>query len=293
MSSAAEAQLYHCRAESASDIIQLVQRTLLRADCIGVLPTPIDQLYNQLRIQTIDLPPVDDLPNLRLGHVSKDFLKLALQKIRGIADLRRRAVYLPTGKEGPRRNFTKGHELGHQLIPWHSIGRDCVDTDKTLSPSVKDTFEREANFFSSEIIFQGESFRKMARDYAATFENVFVLADLHGASNQATLWKFTEEYDFPIASLIYYRNGWTGEFRLWKSIASQSFRTKYAGLIFPEKIASDHPWEEAVSKMDLCEGELPIPLATGKLVRLAWCSWWNTHALSIMLKKRSRLGFLN
>lgn len=216
MESAPEASLFHSRPESAAEIIQLAQTTLLRADCLGSLPTPLDELYRHTRVKAIDLPPVEEMPLLRLEKASKDLLRSALQKVRGIADLRRRAVYLPTGHSNSRRQFAKAHELGHQLIPWHRIGRDCVDTDTSLSPAVRDTFEAEANLFASEVIFQGKSFRIRARDYKPTLEAVFLLADQHGASRQATLWKFTEEQDLPVASLAYYPIGWGNELKLWK-----------------------------------------------------------------------------
>lgn len=199
MEPAAEAKLFHVRPDSEHEIVHLAQKTLLRADCIDILPTPLAILYEQARVKTYDLPAVDEMPSLRLAAGARDLLRTALQKIRGIADLRRRAVYLPQGDRNHRRNFAKGHELGHQVIPWHKIGRDCVDTDATLSPDVREIFEAKANLFSSEIIFQGKHFRRRALDYKPTLDAVFLLADQHGASRQATLWKFTEEQDFPVA----------------------------------------------------------------------------------------------
>lgn len=160
MESAAEAKPYHCRPASEGEIIKLAQLTLLRADSVGVLPTPLDELYKQARIKTIDLPPVDEIPALSLSEAGKHFLRTALQKVRGIADLRRRAVYLPTGHSQVRRQFAKAHELGHQLIPWQKVCTDCVDTDRTLSPRVREVFETEANLFASEVIFQGKTFSK-------------------------------------------------------------------------------------------------------------------------------------
>lgn len=289
MGSAPEANLFHNQPESGAEIIQLAQKTLLRADCLEVLPTPLDELYKHTRIKAIDLPPIEEMPMLRLERTGKDLLKTALQKVRGIADLRRRAVYLPSSRSNSRFRFTKAHELGHQLIPWHRVGRDCVDTDASLSPAVRDTFETEANLFASEVIFQGKRFQQRARDYKPTFDAVFLLADQHGASRQATLWKFTEEQDFPVASMIYYPKGASSILTRWKTVASPSFRSKYADLTSPTHLEKDHPWAAVCDGSDQCEGDIRLRRSTGRQVHFLWHTWWNNYALFVLLRKRPTL----
>jgi Zn-dependent peptidase ImmA (M78 family) len=284
--SAPEANLFHSRPESAGEIIQLAQKTLLRADCLGKLPTPLDELYRNARVSAIELPSTAQMPLLRLEQKSRNLLRNALQKVRGIADLRRRAVYLPTGHSATRHQFAKAHELGHQLIPWHRVGRDCVDTDASLSPAVRDVFEAEANLFASEVMFQGKLFRTKARDYKPTFEAVFLLADQHGASRQATLWKFTEEQDFPVASLAYYPVGWGNDMKLWKVVASPSFRVKHCDIRLPERLEMEHPWLSAKIQNSLCEGKIRVPKSSGRQVGFRWHSWWNGHALVVLLRAR-------
>lgn len=289
MGPAPEANLFHNQPESGAEIIQLAQKTLLRAGCLDVLPTPLDELYKQTRIETIDLPPLEEMPKLRIGVAGKELLRTALQKVRGIADLRRRAVYLPAERSVSRRQFAKAHELGHQLIPWHRVGRDCVDTDASLSPAVKDAFEAEANLFASEVIFQGKRFRQRARDYKPTFEAVFLLSDQHGASRQATLWKFTEEQDFPVASAIYYPRGLSNTLTLWKTVTSPSFLSKYADLTLPGQLEKDHPWVAVCECRDQCEGDIRLQRSTGRQAHFLWNAWWNNYALFVLLRKRRAL----
>lgn len=292
MEPAAEAKLFHVRPDSEHEIVQLAQKTLLRADCIDVLPTPIAVLYQQARVKSLDLPSIDEMPSLRLADGARNLLQTALQKIRGIADLRRRAVYLPQGDSNHRRNFAKGHELGHQLIPWHKVGRDCVDTDTTLSRDVRETFEAEANLFSSEIIFQGKHFRRRALDYKPTFDAVFLLADQHGASRQATIWKFTEEQDFPVACIFYYPKKYSDDLKLWKTVRSPSFREKFCDLDIPQYLPSSHPWVSAREFRELFEGDITLSRSTGRKVTFLWHSWWNEYALAVLIRVRAPLRSL-
>lgn len=292
MELAAEAKLFHVRPDSEHEIVQLAQKTLLRANCIDVLPTPLDVLYERARVKAVDLPPPDEMPTLRLADGARNLLRSALQKIRGIADLRNRAVYLPQGDNNHRRYFAKGHELGHQLIPWHKIGRDCIDTDATLSPTVRKTFEAEANLFSSEIIFQGKHFRRRARDYKPTFDAVFLLADQHGASRQATIWKFTEEQDCPVACFFYYPQEHSDALRLWRTVRSPSFQTKFCDLDIPPSLLTNHPWAAAREFRELLEGDISLARSTGRKIRFVWHAWWNEYALVVLIRTRPVLRAL-
>lgn len=289
MKSVAEAKLFHVRPDSEHEIVQLAQKTLLRADCIGVLPTPLGVLYEQARVKSFDLPPVDEMLPLRLAVGARDLLQSGLQKIRGIADLRRRAVYLPHGDTNHRRTFAKGHELGHQLIPWHQVGQDCVDTNATLSPDVEETFEAEASLFSSEVIFQGKYFRRLARDYKPTLDAVFLLADQHCASRQATLWKFTEEQDFPVACLFYYPMRYSDDLKLWKTVRSPSFRSKLCDIDIPPLLPANHPWAAAREFRELFEGDISLAKSNKRKVNFLWHSWWNKYALVVLIRTRSIL----
>jgi hypothetical protein len=175
------------------------------------------------------------------------------------------------------------------LIPWHSVGRDCVDTDKTLAPEIKDTFEAEANLFASEVIFQGGLFTDKVRDYTPSFNAIFTLADQHGASRQATLWRFTETYDLPIASLTYYRSDWNQQFRLWKPVGSERFVSKFGDIQLPQTLETNHPWTTAKSD-EIASGDIRLADLSGKQHRFIWQSWWNGHALFVLIRARPKIS---
>ncbi len=288
--------------ESAPEIIKIADRALRAAGAKGKLPTPVEDLILAAKI----IEDKDTEGTVRrflssLNESSRSLFRSTLQKVRGIADLRERAVYVPADT-APRQRFAKGHELGHQVIPWHRIGADRVpafykDNDYTLSPLVKDLFDIEANFFSSEIIFQGKRFGERVRDYKPSFDAVFMLSDLHGASRQATLRRFVEEQDEVLASISYLPSHYDradgfAVLRAPRLIGSLGFNRKYACISLPIQLLPDHPWAEARNSQELCSGEIDLD-CNGPSVRFEWQAWWNNYALLVLLRCRPSLSIVS
>src|SRR5262249_7033565 len=136
-----------------------------------------------------DLEPFVSRFLRQIAESARETFKATLQKVRGIADLRERAIYVPSDTRQRRRRFVQAHELGHQVIPWHSVNLGYRDDDLSLTDDAQELFDLEANFFAAEVMFQGRGFRTRVRDYAPSFDAVFRLADEHGASRHATLWR--------------------------------------------------------------------------------------------------------
>ncbi|MBI4274296.1 MAG: hypothetical protein HY659_06325 [Rhizobiales bacterium] len=172
------------------------------------------------------------------------------------------------------------------------------DDDWSLSPNVKDAFEQEANFFSAETIFQGANFRKRARDFTAKFNSVFHLADLHGASRQATTWRFVEEQDLAVAALHHYPSSWQIDesgnpiLLLWKVTPSPKFLYLGNDLDIPSLLRSDHPWAQAREMDRIVSGSEKISCGLNGSIRFLWQSWWNGHALIVILRRRPPLRII-
>lgn len=284
--------------ESAPEIIKIADRALKAAGAKGKLPTPIEELIQAANIGDKDTEGVITRFVSSLNEGGKLLFRSTLQKLRGIADLRQRAIYVPSDT-APRERFAKGHELGHQLIPWHHVGAESVssfyhDTDFTLSPFVNDIFDIEANFFASEVIFQGKLFTHRARDYKPSFEAVFLLADLHGASRQATMRRFVEVQDEVLACVsylpsLYERRDGLPILRAPRLIGSPGFNRKYKQVGLPTQIPTDHPWSLARANKNVSLGEIYL-YCDGSLVRFEWQGWWNSYALLVLLRRRPSLG---
>lgn len=288
------------RPESHDEISGLVRRLLTKADAFDKLPTPIERLFEIARIQEIeDLPEADSSFLSSLSERALNAFFVGRQKIRGMADIRKRVVYIPKNDKRPRILFAQGHELGHQCMPWHNLGSAYQDDNYSLCPDVRVLFEQEANDFSAETIFQGESrFRRRAREYHTDLNSALHLADVYGASKQATAWHFAEEQDHAVAAIYYYPHKFrTDEFGkpvliYWKAVASPKFLGDYADIKLPDQLESIHPWATAQFTDKIVSGTDVFRYDAKNKVTLDWDSWWNRYTLIVLLRRRHILSSL-
>lgn len=282
---------------SARDITDLTNSLLRRAEIYGVLPTPIDRLYEFSQIECLTFGVEEQRRWARLREGAQNAVRSMFQKLRGFGDLREKVVFVASDAPLARDRFVKGHELGHQVIPWHHVRREYMDDDHTLSPATRALFEREANFFAAEVLFQTELFARRARDYTPSLDAVFTLAEAHQASRQAALWRFAEVHDYPVLAAIYYPyrtatgsrdlSRWTR----WRQIGSPAFERRYREVSMPRMLDAEHPFVQAIGYRSILQADsldLPgIPPGT----KCSWSSWWNRYALLVLLSLRRRFRF--
>ena len=287
------------RPDSQDEISKLAYRALRQSGAFGKLPTPIDDLIAAAGVRDEQNPEALRESFLAsLATSARESYHLALQKIRGIADLRERVVYVPNNSKPARRLFVKGHELGHQVIPWQQVNIGYQDDDHSLSSETENIFDIEASFFSAEVIFQGTEFRKRALDYKASLETAFFLANEHGASRHATLRRLMEESDEIVATVPYWPNGYVldenGHSRLKAGTVtcSPKFITKYPHIELPDFIDSTHPWTKARQNSDdVYEGDIDLACGSSH-VNFQWQSWWNTYCLLVFLRRKPLLSLV-
>lgn len=279
--------------ESASTLIVLAENALIRGEAIGYFPTPLEHLVkaNGLRYEELD----QSLEKFFLDLETNSFTLgcSPLNKLRGIADLRDKTIVIKDDKP-ERKLFVTGHELGHQLIPWHRLYPDAQgdvyqDDESNLGYGVKIIFEKEANFFASELLFQGRSFIQKASDLQISFDTVFKLAYECGASKQATLWHYVQSSHQALFSVCYSPNfKQSDEFGipvLTKPITlfSQEFiNACNASIEIPGKLNSLHEWALARQQLSPCYGEIELACGSGTR-KFRWESWWNTYSLLVLL----------
>jgi Zn-dependent peptidase ImmA (M78 family) len=281
------------RPESEPKLSELVRKLIREADAERLLPTPLERLFEIAEVKNIEELP-DDTFLQTLSEKAKSLFRSAKQKLRGIADLREKATYIPRDPNSGRERFVKAHELGHQAIPWHAIDPAYLDDDESLGPSAKGIFEHEANFFAAETIFQGKRFRAHARDYQPSFDAIFTLADKHGASRQSTAWRFVEDQDEAVALLQYYPGNAIDEdgncvLYVWRSVGSPVFNQRYGEIDLPQVIRTGHPWAAARDLNHVCNGTENLNVDSHP-VPFQWHAWWNTYALFVLLRHRPVLS---
>jgi len=281
------------RPESEPRISALVCKLIREADAAGILPTPLDRLFEFSKVTNIEELP-DEKFLRTLSEKAKNFFISAKQKLRGIADLRDSTTYVPRDPNTGRERFAQAHELGHQVMRWHHIDPAYLDDNESLGPNAKTTFEHEANFFGAEAIFQGSNFRTIARDFRPSFEAIFTLADRHGASRQSTAWRFVEEQDEALALLQYYPTNAIDKdgnrvLGVWCSVGSEAFNRRFADIDVPQLIRTGHPWVAARDINQPCDGNEDI-VVDGRNITFQWHAWWNGYTLIVMLRRKPVLS---
>ncbi len=118
-------------------------------------------------------------------------IKSALSKVLALFEAHDRLVVIDKNVPAPRVPFVKLHEAGHGTMPHQSTVYALMhDCEKTLDPEIADLFEREANVFASEMLFQGEIFAQQAHDLEFGIKAAIALAEQFGGSNYATFRRY-------------------------------------------------------------------------------------------------------
>lgn len=222
---------------------------LLREACAhGSFPTPIDDLMMAAKLTVVDDEEIDESLLRRFLAQAKTgiaHLKSALTKVLGLFEPKDRLVVIEKNLPLIRMPFVKLHEAGHGYLPhqsgMYSLIHDC---DKTLDPDTTDLFEREANVFASEVLFQGNMFADEAHDSAFSLKVPIRLAKKYGASNYSTFRRYVSSS--PHASCLIAleppRYNLTGGFEaeVRRIVVSKTFHTFFDSTVLFKKISEVH-----------------------------------------------------
>ena len=277
--------------DTKEELETLADDLLKRAGVYGVLPTPLEALYDHAGVTCINELPEKESYLKTLSKAAKTTFEGAFRSIRGIADLRDDVVYIPQGQTDVRDRFARAHEISHQTIPWHDNTDPYIDTSLTLFPEAKEEFEREASYMGAELNFQCDHFRLMALDYKASISSALLLADKHVASYHSTIWKLVEVQDEKICVAEYYPiNRWNHEkgFKLGKTVGSNNFNKKIPDIELPNIIYPKNDWLVAVNSEEIPTGTIRLNV-DGHPTHFEWSAWSNTYTLFVMLRVRPML----
>jgi Zn-dependent peptidase ImmA (M78 family) len=142
------------------------ERALREAGALGVFPTPIDRIMSVANVEEVTedlLSPGLLAKILATAEKAGGVLKRALSKVMGLFHASAGLVYLDQSLIEVKKRFIRLHESAHGFLPWqrplYAVVEDC---DKSLDPEAADLFDREANVFATEVLFQLDTFRDMA-----------------------------------------------------------------------------------------------------------------------------------
>lgn len=227
---------------------------LLRdASAYGRFPTPIADIMSAAKVTIVDDEFLDESTLARIAEKVRSkvaaglaTIKSALSKVIGLFDARDRVVFLDKDLPKPRRPFVSLHEAGHGRLPHQSemyaLMHDC---NLTIEDDIRDLFEREANVFASEVLFQGDLFTEAANDMALSIASAKALAKQFGASNYSTFRRFVSVNGFACCLISVNPETIIGAPQsardVRRVIASDSFNLRFDPNALAARITFGHP----------------------------------------------------
>lgn len=139
----------------------------------------------------------------KLRRKASNALKQALSKVLGVFDAKARLVFVDTSLGESKQSFIKLHEAGHGVLPWQSgLYAVIEDCEKSLAPDVAEAFDREANNFATEVLFQLDGFITEARDHDFGIKVPMKLSKKYGASIYASVRQYVQKSDYACVVIV-------------------------------------------------------------------------------------------
>ena len=172
------------------------ERALCEAGVLGVLPTPIGHILAVANVEEIKENVLDEGFLTKMRAKAGNALKRALSKVKGLFDATAGFIFIDHLLVPVKKRFVTLHEAGHGFLPWqrtmYKIVEDC---DQTLAPEAADLFDREANVFATEVLFQNDTFHNMAADEKFEIWTPIRLAKKFDASLYSSIRQYVSKND--------------------------------------------------------------------------------------------------
>ncbi len=221
-------------------------RLLREASALGRFPTAIDDLLAAAKVTVVDDEVLNESVLRQFMHKAKAgiaTIKSALSKVLGLFESHDRLVVIDKDAPKPKIPFIKLHEVGHGTMPHQSNAYRLIhDCEKTLDADTADLFEREANVFASEVLFQGEVFSREAAEHIFSIKAPIALAKKFGASNYSAFRRYvtTNLVACCVVSLENIRQSpLIADVR--RVVMSKSFNAIFDGKILSTIVTGSHP----------------------------------------------------
>jgi hypothetical protein len=173
------------------------ERALREASVLGMLPTPVEQVMAVARVREVEedvLNPSFVAKLMGKAEKAGQAIKRALSKVIGLFHASDGLVFIDQTLMLVRKRFVRLHEAAHGFLPWqrpmYAVVEDC---EKTLDPETADLFDREANVFASEVLFQLDTFRDMAEAKPFSIWTPVGLATKFNASLYASIRQYVSK----------------------------------------------------------------------------------------------------
>lgn len=190
-------------AEQYKDVCKKAEYALRSAGAFGVFPTPIHDIVSSQNVE-LEHENVLELSFLkRMRRKASSALKSAIGKVIGLLHIPDKIIFIDKTVMAVKQSFLKLHEIGHYIMPWqrkmYAVVEDCKDS---IDPEIADLFEREANVFASEVLFQRNTFIEEALSDPFSIRVPMKLSKKYGASVYASIRQYVQKNPYSCAVLV-------------------------------------------------------------------------------------------
>lgn len=210
---------------------------LRKAGAYDKFPTPAAALVAAAGLRVENSLFTDEHLLRQMDAAPPERVKRARDELLGIVDLRGGTIYVRPEISLENLPTLVLHETAHAHLAWQ---RDIYlfvqeDGGSGLSLNVKDQFEREANRFAWELVFQVDRFRQDAERDEFSLRTPVKLSRRYGTSPYAAIRRFVETSRRPCALLIWSRStrGGRQEWFPRRPAQSTSFTERFGEVAWP------------------------------------------------------------
>lgn len=167
------------------------ERALQEAGALGRFPTPVSDVMAAAQLEEVEEDVLNESFIVSMRKKAGKALKAALSKVIGLFDARAKLVFIDRSLHLVKQTFVRLHETGHGFMAWqkdlYAVVEDC---QQSIDPEVADLFDREANNFASEVLFQLDTFTEEAEQKPFGIMVPVNLSKRYGGSIYATVRRY-------------------------------------------------------------------------------------------------------
>lgn len=170
------------------------ERLLREAGALGRFPTPVAVIMDAGKVTLAQEDVLNEGFLRSIRRKASGALKSALSKVWGLFDARDRLVFIDRAVKVAKQVFLKLHETAHAVLPWQrNLYAVVEDGEQELDPDIADLFDREANVFATEVLFQLDSFVDEAAAHEFGIEVPLKLRRKYGSSAYAAVRQYVSK----------------------------------------------------------------------------------------------------
>lgn len=234
------------------------KKLLQEADAFGTFPTPVEEIMGAAKVTEAeeDVLAPGLINSLRDG-VQRIGAKVrsALSKVRGLFLSSERLIFIDKSLYLAKQQFIRLHETAHGFLPWQTPMYGLVeDSEEELDPDTADLFDREANVFASEVLFQLDTFSERVADLDFCIWTPVRQAKKFGASNYAAIRQYVSKNPRDCTVVVLNKPEFTEvgfEISLRRSVQSPAFTERFGNIVWPELFGPD----DQIGQMVPLEGQ--------------------------------------